>query len=149
MEGRREESKDPATTVEPVMSPVDGPWVRVLLATLIMQMINAYLYYVTPVLAPAVTSTANAGEGFVGWLVAIGTVGSIVFMMVGTPIVTGLGSLRSLQLGTAVGGVGALLMGIPSAASMVVWQHAHGAGLWPLVTGRKRHPSAVCAGTPP
>ena len=96
-----------------------------------MQMINAYLYYLTPALAPAVAEAAGQGASFVGWLIALGTAGSIAFMLVGTPFVARLGPMRSLQLGTLLGGLGVLLFAVPSAASITLANVLMGLGYGP------------------
>jgi MFS family permease len=96
-----------------------------------MQMVNAYLYYLVPTLAPVISASVDQGSSFVGWLAAVSTIGSIAFMLAGTPIVRRVGSLRALQVGTAVGGLGLLFLFLPYAWAVVLGNVMMGLGYGP------------------
>ncbi|MEZ5922882.1 MAG: MFS transporter [Hyphomicrobiaceae bacterium] len=106
-------------------------WLFVLGATLIIQTINAYLYFLTPTLAPAISQMVGMGSDFVGWLVAIGILGSIGFMLIGTPIVQWLGPMRALQFGTLLGGCGVCLMAVGTPLTLLVANVLMGIGYGP------------------
>ena len=84
--------------IEPTDGAIDRPdyaWVAVLSATLVMQMINAFLYYLTPRAGSGRCGGGRARDLVCGLLTAVGTLGSIAFMLVGTPFVVRLWAMRS------------------------------------------------------
>jgi MFS family permease len=107
------------------------PWGRVLAATMVLQMLNAYLYYLTPTLAPVLAARLGQSPAFVGWVTALGTAGSLLFLLIGTPLVRRFGPLRSLQAGVLLGGLGSALLLIPSVPAVVVANVLMGVGYGP------------------
>lgn len=106
-------------------------WLRPLGATLALQTTSSYLYHVVPTLAPIIVASANSGQSFVGWLAAVNTLGSIGFMLAGTPLIRRFGAIRALQVGIAVGGLGMLLLEVPSAVAIVLGSLLIGVGYGP------------------
>ena len=106
-------------------------WVRPLAATLTLQTANAYLSYVIPTLAPVVSAAVGASDSFVGHLTALSTVGSILLMLVGTPLIRRFGAIRSLQAGTLLAGIGVLLLLVPNTWSVVAGTLLMGIGYGP------------------
>lgn len=106
-------------------------WVGPLAATLTLQTTNAYLSYIIPTLAPVVSGMVGAGDELVGHLAALSIAGSMAFMLAGTPIIRRLGSIRSLQLGTLVAGLGVLLLLSPGYAGVIAATVLMGVGYGP------------------
>lgn len=108
-----------------------GDWFAPLGATLAMQATGSYLFNVVPTLAPSIVATTAMSPAFVGWLVAVNTLGSIAFMAVGTPLIRRYGAIRALQAGVLLGLVGAMLFAVPSALAIVVGSILMGLGYGP------------------
>jgi MFS family permease len=106
-------------------------WLRPLGATLALQTMSSYLYHTVPTLAPIIIASAGSGQSFVGWLAAINTLGSIAFMLAGTPLIRRFGAIRSLQAGIVVGGLGLVLLEVPSAWAIVCGSLLMGVGYGP------------------
>lgn len=95
-------------------------WLGPLLAVFVAQIAVTFLSRLAPTLAPALSTTLQWSLTEVGYLTSIVGVGSVIFLLVGLPLVLRAGPVRSLQLGLAVGAVGTLLYAVPTAASVVV-----------------------------
>ena len=110
-----------------------GPrsWLAPLGATFTLQTVNAYLYSVIPTLAPVLSASAGVSRSFVGWLAAISTLGSIAFMLLGTPLIRRYGAIRVLQAGTVLGGAGVLLFYAPGMLPILIGTVLMGLGYGP------------------
>jgi len=93
-------------------------WVLALSATLLVQTAASFMNQCLPVVAPLLTSSAGLAPERIGNLSSLGSVGTVLFLAFGSPVLARLGPVRSLQLGAALS-VAALLI----AAS----------GLWPAL----------------
>ena len=106
-------------------------WRQPLAATIVLQTTAAYLFHVIPTLAPALSDATGSGQSLAGWLVALNTVGSIAFLLAGTPLIRRYGAIRSLQAGLAVGALGLLLLPWPSVAAVAIGSTLMGLGYGP------------------
>ena len=82
-----------------------------------VQTATAFLSRVQPTLAPAMAAEHGWSDSVVGYLASLSTVGSILFLTLGAPMMRRLGSIRSLQLGLGLGLIGLLLFLPPLAAT--------------------------------
>ena len=103
-------------------------WLGPLLATVALQTSASFLGRLIPTLAPAFSREFGWSETAVGYLAGIGTLGSIVFLLVGHPLVRGVGPIRTLQCGLALGGIGVALLGFPTLALRVAASFLLGLG---------------------
>lgn len=92
------------------------PWVAALSATLLMQTVGTFLSQVVPVVAPLLTADLGLRPEAIGNFASINTLGAILFMLFGTPLVARFGPLRMLQAGALLGSVALL-----TAAAGIVW----------------------------
>lgn len=111
--------------------PAGYDWLRPLGATLALQTTSAYLFNVVPTLAPIIVASTSSSQTLIGWLAAVNTVGSIAFLMAGTPLIRRFGAIRSLQVGVLVAGTGLVLLPVPSVAAVVVAALLMGLGYGP------------------
>lgn len=95
-------------------------WFGPLLAMLAVQTAVSFLSRIAPTLAPMLAPRIGWPVESVGYLSSMITGGSIVALLLGMPLLRRLGSLRNLQVGLALGVMGALLSAVPSAAALVV-----------------------------
>ncbi|TPG46359.1 MFS transporter [Roseomonas nepalensis] len=98
-------------------------WKVALSVTLLMQTVAAFLNQGVPVLAPLLTGSAGLPPEAAGHLSALGTLGVLIFLVAGGPILARLGPVRTLQLGAALGAAGmalASLGGTPALAAAAV-----------------------------
>ena len=89
-------------------------WIAVVAATSLLQMFGTFLLRVPPTIAPLLMASAGLSEAAIGHFSALSTVASIVFLLIGAPLVHRFGSVRSLQLGAATSAFGALLFVEPN-----------------------------------
>jgi len=94
-------------------------WLKVLAATLLLQAVSAFLTRVAPTIAPHLMSEVGLPASAIGHLSAVGTLGSMAFLLAGAPLIRRAGSIRILQIGTAVAAIGSLLFLLPHAAAAV------------------------------
>lgn len=106
-------------TTPPASAPrAQAPSWRAALATMVaIQMATAFLSRVPPTLAPALAAERGWSDAVVGYLASLNTIGSILFLALGAPLMRRLGSIRSLQAGLTLGILGLLLLLPPSAAA--------------------------------
>jgi MFS family permease len=95
-------------------------WVGPLLAMLAVQTAVSFLSRIAPTLAPTLAPRIGWPVESVGYLSAMITGASTVALLLGIPLIRRLGSMRNLQVGLALGVLGALLSALPSAAALVV-----------------------------
>lgn len=95
-------------------------WLGPLLAILVAQIAVTFLARLAPTLAPALSVRIHWDVTDIGLLSSIVAGGSIIFSLVGLPLVLRAGPVRSLQTGLLVGAVGALLYAVPTSAGPVI-----------------------------
>jgi MFS family permease len=95
-------------------------WLWPLIATLAIQITSAFLSRFIPTLAPTLMAEVGWSEAAVGYLASLNTAGSILFLVVGTPLIAGAGPIRALQVGLGLGVLGlfALAMPVPLAPAV-------------------------------
>ncbi|MFC0384667.1 MFS transporter [Muricoccus vinaceus] len=84
-------------------------WKVALSVTLLMQTVAAFLNQCVPVLAPLLTGSAGLPPEAAGHLSALGTLGVLIFLVIGGPILARLGPVRTLQAGAVLGAAGTAL----------------------------------------
>lgn len=93
-----------------VQTPPDGlanaSWKLALGVTLLMQTVAAFLNQCVPVLAPLLTGSAGLPPEAAGHLAALGMLGTLVFLILGGPILARLGPVRTLQGGALIAAAG-------------------------------------------
>ncbi|MSP48203.1 MAG: MFS transporter [Alphaproteobacteria bacterium] len=87
------------------LSPATGlpDWAKALAATLTMQTTAALATRVLPVLGPAVTAAAGVPAESIGHVAAAGALGTMWFLMSGSPLLARFGPIRLLQAGGVLG----------------------------------------------
>ena len=106
-------------------------WVAPLAVTVLIQTTLSYLSRLIPTLAPVLTTASDLSADAVGYLYAAGTIGSMIFLACGNPLVARLGPIRALQGGLAVSIIGVLLMIWPNAATLYASSILAGVGYGP------------------
>jgi MFS family permease len=107
--------------------PSDAPpqWISALVTMTAVQAATAFLTRIPPTLAPAFTVERGWSDAIIGYLASLGTLGSIIFLTLGAPMLHRLGSVRALQCGLCLGVIGLLLLLPPfwpaaAAASLLI-----------------------------
>jgi MFS family permease len=85
-------------------------WVALLAMAVASQTVVALLTRIVPTLAPVLISSISVGPSFIGYLAASSTVGSILFYLAGMPLIRRMGSVRTIQIGMLVAGLGTALL---------------------------------------
>jgi len=85
------------------------PWLGPLAVALLMQVALSFLTRVIPVIGPVVTEDAGVPPEWIGQLAALNTVGMMLFLAAGGPMLHRFGPVRSLQIGGLFGAAGLLL----------------------------------------
>jgi len=106
-------------------------WLAPLFATLLVQTTSAFLIRLPPTIAPALTEMFAWDASAIGYLAALGTVGSILFMIAGAPLIQRFGSIRSLQIGLLIGAFATLLFVIPLSVAALAASFLIGLGYGP------------------
>jgi len=81
-------------------------WMTALAAALLMQTSSAFLTRVFPVIGPALTDAAGVAPERIGVLAAIGSFGTMFYLVVGGDLLPRLGPVRTLQVGACIGTLG-------------------------------------------
>jgi MFS family permease len=89
-------------------------WIGPLATIVVIQMTATILARMAPTLAPPLLQSLDWPESMVGVLGALNTLGAVLFLLLGAPLLRRLGSIRSLQFGLAVGVLGALGLVVPA-----------------------------------
>jgi MFS family permease len=111
------------------------PWFAPLAAVLVIQTTATILSRIVATLAPPMLAAHGWSMDMVGWLSALNTAGSVAFLVVGTPLIYRLGSIRSLQAGMAVGVIGALMLTLPLEFAALAGSFLMGLCYGPSVSG--------------
>jgi len=121
--------REAVSSMTPSAPPVN--WVAALVATLVIQTTSAFLSRLVPTIAPALTGDLAWEASAVGYLAAVSTVGSILFLIMGTPLILRAGPIRALQIGLLCGALGVALLAYPLAALVVLSSLLLGLGYGP------------------
>lgn len=106
-------------------------WGTALATMVAVQMTTAFLSRIPPTLAPALAAERGWTDAVVGYLASLNTLGSILFLALGAPILHRLGSVRSLQVGLLLGIAGLVLLMPPLSASAAAASLLIGLGYGP------------------
>ena len=93
-------------------------WFTALAATTGIQMATSYMSQSLPVIAPLLTAGIGVGPEQIGSITALNSLGSVLFMAFGTPIVVRFGPLRALQVAVICAACSLALLSV---------------GIWPVV----------------
>lgn len=80
-----------------------APWIAALSATLLLQTVGTFLSQSIPVVAPRMTADLGLPPQTIGNFSSLNTLGAILFLLFGTPLVTRFGPARMLQCGALIG----------------------------------------------
>jgi MFS family permease len=106
-------------------------WLAALAVTVLIQTAVSYLSRLVPTLGPVLTTESGLLPDSIGYLSAVGTAGSILFLAAGNPLIARLGPIRALQGGLVIGIVGVLLLVLPSALTLYLSSFLVGLGYGP------------------
>jgi MFS family permease len=106
-------------------------WVWPLVATLIMQTTAAFLSRLVPTLAPALMDEFGWSEPTIGYVASLGTVGSILFLFAGAPLIRRAGPIRALEIGIGVGIIGLAALAMPFGVAVLFGSLLIGFGYGP------------------
>jgi MFS family permease len=84
-------------------------WLAGLLATTALQMAGSFMSQSLPVVAPLLTAGIGVGPERIGAIYALNSLGAIIFMACGTPLIARVGPLSAMRIGMLCGS-GALLL---------------------------------------
>ena len=90
-----------------------------LAAAVATQSVVAFLVRMIPTLAPVLIVEASVAPSFIGYLAAVGTVGSMLFYLTGMPLIRRTGPVRIMQFGMVVAAAGTAMLALPVAAILV------------------------------
>jgi MFS family permease len=88
-------------------------WIWPLAATLAIQTSSSFLGRIVPTVAPVVTSEAGMSEASIGYMSALSTCGSVLFLMAGHPLIRRFGPIRALQAGLLLSCFGLAMLATP------------------------------------
>jgi MFS family permease len=106
-------------------------WVTALSATLLMQTVASFLTQSLPVLAPLITASAGLAPESIGNLAALVALGTVLFLLLGGPLLARWGPVRTLQAGAAMSAVAMLVAAAGSAPALVLASLLLGIGYGP------------------
>ncbi|KPU99461.1 hypothetical protein APR50_11135 [Variovorax paradoxus] len=101
---------------------------------LVVQTAVSFLSRIPPTLAPTLAPRVGWPAESVGYLSSLITGGSIVVLLLAAPLQRRAGSMRTLQIGVALGVVGTLLSALPSALALVAGSLLIGLAIGPPST---------------
>lgn len=102
-----------------------------LAAAVATQSVVAFLVRMIPTLAPVLIVEASVAPSFIGYLAAVGTVGSMLFYLTGMPLIRRVGPVRIMQFGMVVAAAGTAMLALPVAAILIVGAFLIGYGYAP------------------
>ena len=106
-------------------------WMTALGAALLMQTSSAFLTRLFPVMGPVLTDAAGVAPQDIGILAAVGSFGTMAYLVVGGDLLPRLGPVRTLQLGGVIGTVGLLAALAGSWEALVLAAFLIGVGYGP------------------
>jgi MFS family permease len=89
-------------------------------ATVVMQTTSAMLLRMMPAIAPALMDDFGFAAPTIGYLSALSSVGAIVFLVVGAPLIRRAGPIRALQVGLLLSAIGTALLAAPVIAIAMI-----------------------------
>lgn len=95
-------------------------WVAPLVMTLAVQCICSFLSRLPPTVAPILTEERGIAPATIGYLAAVSVVGSMLFLVAGSPLMDRAGSARTLQIGLVLGAVGCGLAMVPTETALLL-----------------------------
>lgn len=128
--GHATESRPPSGLVP---QPAEA-WVGPLVAMLTVQTAVSFLSRIPPTLAPTLAPRVGWPAESVGYLSSLITAGSIFVLLLASPLQRRAGSMRTLQIGVALGVVGTLLSALPSGLALVTGSLLIGLAIGPPST---------------
>ncbi|MCC6471975.1 MAG: MFS transporter [Alphaproteobacteria bacterium] len=108
-----------------------APWFWPLVITMVMQAQSAFAARGIAVFGPVLTEVAGVTPEQIGILAAINTVGTMLFLICGAPILQRLGPVRSLQLGALSATIGIAVAGFGTWPMMMLSALLIGLGYGP------------------
>jgi MFS family permease len=106
-------------------------WVLALSATLGMQTVASFLDQSLPIIGPLLTADAGLAPERIGNISSLNSLGTIMFLLFGGPILARLGPVRTLQLGALMAVAGLILASSGSSRVIVFAAILMGAGYGP------------------
>ena len=106
-------------------------WIGALGATLLMQAVASFLTQSLPVLAPLITRNAGLAPEDIGNLAAMVAGGTILFLLLGGPLLSRWGPVRTLQVGGALLAAGMLLAAVGTLPALLLASLLLGIGYGP------------------
>jgi len=85
-------------------------WLAGLLATTALQMAGSFMSQSLPVVAPLLTAEIGVGPEQIGAIYALNSLGAILFMACGTPLIARVGPLSAMRIGMLCGAAALLLL---------------------------------------
>ncbi len=114
-----------------VPAPAFAPFVAPLAATLLMQTVGTFLGQAVPVVAPMMTADLGLPPEAIGNFSSLNTLGAILFLLFGTPLVARFGPARMLQAGALLSAAALLLAALGMAALLPLAAILMGVGYGP------------------
>ncbi len=121
----------PSTPVASARVPGVPVWVLALATTLGMQTVASFLDQSLPIIAPLLTAGAGLAPERVGNLSSLNSLGTVLFLLFGGPLLARLGPVRMLQAGALTAVAGLLIASIGWWPVLVVAALLMGAGYGP------------------
>lgn len=106
-----------STADQPASKPAPVGWVGALLATLLIQATTSFLSRLIPTLAPTMTAEFGWSATAIGYMASLNTLGSILFLLGGAPLIRRTGPIRALQIGVGLGVAGLGAVALPFGAA--------------------------------
>ena len=106
-------------------------WIGPLVMTLAVQSVSSFLQRMPPTIAPALMDAHGLQAQMIGYFSAGNICGSIIFLVIGAPLLRRLGSVHSLQIGLCLGAFGALVFMLPLTPLLLVGTLFMGLGYGP------------------
>lgn len=106
-------------------------WLAPLGMTFAVQCVSSFLLRLAPTIAPILIEERGVSPSTIGYLSAISTVGAMLFLIGGGPLMDRTGSVRALQIGLGLGAVGAVLVIWPAETALMASMVLIGLGYGP------------------
>ncbi|WP_137128533.1 MFS transporter [Roseomonas sp. HF4] len=115
-----------------------APWVLVLAATFGMQVAIMIAAQAIPVIGPLLTEEAGLAPETIGYLTGTAHLGTVLYLLVGGPVILRFGAVRTLQIGAAAAVCALLLATSGLAALLFLGAFVLGLGNGPTVPAGSR-----------
>jgi MFS family permease len=114
------------------------PWVPVLVATFGMQVAIVFATLAVTVVGPPLTAEAGLAPETIGYLIAVSYLGTVLYLLVGSPVIPRFGPARVLQAGAVLAGLALLLSASGVVAALFLGALLIGLGNGPTVPAGSR-----------